>query len=75
MRKIFFYVALAVLATRPEFYLRLTGPHAVPVLEAAVFFVTILGADSLLSRGTEAAEKARLARVGHWRIGLGHRTA
>ena len=27
------------------------------MLEAAVFFVTILGADSLLSRGTEAAEE------------------
>jgi cation:H+ antiporter len=57
MRKFFLYVALAVLATIPGFYLRLTGTHITPVPEAAVFFAAILGAGFLLSWGAEAAEE------------------
>ena len=57
MRKFFLYLALAIAATLPGFYLRLTGTHAVPVLEAAIFFVAILGAGFLLSWGAEAAEE------------------
>jgi len=57
MRKSFLYVALAVLATLPGFYLRFTGTHAAPVLGAAVFFVAILGAGFLLSWDAEAAEE------------------
>lgn len=57
MRKFFLYVALAVAATLPGFYLRFTGAHVAPVLEAAVFFVAILGAGFLLSWGAEAAEE------------------
>ncbi|QKG59187.1 sodium:proton exchanger (plasmid) [Hymenobacter sp. BRD128] len=57
MRKFFLYVALAVAATLPGFYLRLTGTHVAPVLEAAIFFVAILGAGFLLSWGAEAAEE------------------
>ena len=57
MRKFFLYVALAIAATLPGFYLRFTGAHLAPVLEAAVFFVAILGAGFLLSWGAEAAEE------------------
>ena len=57
MRTFFLYVALAVAATLPGFYLRLTGTHAAPALEAAIFFVAILGAGFLLSWGAEAAEE------------------
>ena len=57
MRKFFLYVALAVLATLPGFYLRLNHLHMAPMLEAAIFFVAILGAGFLLSWGAEAAEE------------------
>ena len=57
MRKFFLYLALAIAATLPGFYLRLTGTHMAPVLEAAIFFVAILGAGFLLSWGAEAAEE------------------
>ena len=57
MRKFFLYVALAVAATLPGFYLRLSPLHVAPVLEAAIFFVAILGAGFLLSWGAEAAEE------------------
>lgn len=57
MRKFAFFVALAVLATLPGFYLRLTGTHVAPGLEAAIFFVAILAAGFLLSWGAEAAEQ------------------
>jgi cation:H+ antiporter len=57
MRKFFLYVALAVAATLPGFYLRLNHVHVAPVLEAAIFFVAILGAGFLLSWGAEAAEE------------------
>ena len=57
MRKFFLYVALAIAATLPGFYLRLTGTHVAPVVEAAIFFVAILGAGFLLSWGAEAAEE------------------
>lgn len=57
MRTFALYVALAGLATLPGFYLRLTGTHVAPPLEAAVFFVAILGAGFLLSWGAEAAEE------------------
>ena len=57
MRKFFLYVALAVAATLPGFYLRLSHLHVAPVLEAAIFFVAILGAGFLLSWGAEAAEE------------------
>ena len=57
MRKFSLYVALAVAATLPGFYLRFSGIHVAPVLEAAIFFVAILGAGFLLSWGAEAAEE------------------
>jgi cation:H+ antiporter len=57
MRKFAFFVALAVFATLPGFYLRLTGTHVAPGLEAAIFFVAILAAGFLLSWGAEAAEQ------------------
>ncbi|OGX91624.1 sodium/calcium exchanger protein [Hymenobacter coccineus] len=57
MRKFSLYVALAVAATLPGFYLHLTGTHVAPMLEAAIFFVAILGAGFLLSWGAEAAEE------------------
>lgn len=50
-------VALAVLATLPGFYLRLTHTQVAPPVEAGVFFVAILGAGFLLSWGAEAAEE------------------
>ena len=57
MRKFFLYVALAIAATLPGFYLRLTSTQVAPLLEAAIFFVAILGAGFLLSWGAEAAEE------------------
>ncbi|OGX81021.1 sodium/calcium exchanger protein [Hymenobacter glacialis] len=57
MKKFFLYVALAIAATLPGFYIRFTGTHLAPVFEAAVFFVAILGAGFLLSWGAEAAEE------------------
>jgi len=57
MRKFFLYVALALAATLPGYYLRFSGIHVAPVLEAAIFFVAILGAGFLLSWGAEAAEE------------------
>lgn len=57
MRKFISLVALAVFATLPGFYLRLTGTHVAPGLEAAIFFVAILAAGFLLSWGAEAAEE------------------
>ena len=57
MKKFFMYVAMAMAVTLPGFYLRLTGTHVAPVLEAAIFFVAILGAGFLLSWGAEAAEE------------------
>ena len=57
MNKFAFYVTLAIAATLPGFYLRLTSTHMASVLEAATFFVAILGAGFLLSWGAEAAEE------------------
>lgn len=57
MRRFSLFVALAILATLPGFYLRLTHtPVAAPVA-AGIFFVAILGAGFLLSWGAEAAEE------------------
>ena len=49
MTKFSLYVALAVAATLPDFYLRLNHLHVAPLLEATIFFVAILGAGFLLS--------------------------
>ena len=57
MKKFFLYVALAIMAALPGCYLRLSGTHVAPVLEAAIFFAAILGAGFLLSWGAEAAEE------------------
>jgi cation:H+ antiporter len=57
MRKFFLYVALAMFAALPGLYLRLNQLHVAPVLEAAIFFMAILGAGFLLSWGAEAAEE------------------
>lgn len=57
VRRFGFYVLIAVLATAPGLFMRLTGVHVKPSIEALIFGVAILGAGFLLSWGAEAAEE------------------
>ncbi|MFS0738860.1 sodium:proton exchanger, partial [Sphingomonas sp. 1P06PA] len=47
---------VALLATMPALYLRLTGWYPSPLLDTALFGVGILAAGFMLSWGAEAAE-------------------
>lgn len=56
LRKLWFSIALALLATAPALYVRLTGIHAAPLAAAALFGLAILAAGFMLSWGAESAE-------------------
>ncbi len=57
MRKFGFYVALAVAATIPGLFMRLTGMHVTPVLDTLIFGGALLAAGFMLSWSAETAEE------------------
>lgn len=57
MRKFWRYVALALIATVPGLWMRLTGTHVSVVADAAIAGLAILAAGFMLSWGVEAAEE------------------
>lgn len=56
MKRFLTLVIVALLATMPALYLRLTGWYPSPLLDTALFGVGILAAGFMLSWGAEAAE-------------------
>lgn len=56
LRKLWFSIAIALLATLPALYLRFTGSRPDPILDAALFGTAILAAGFMLSWGAESAE-------------------
>ena len=57
MRKFWIYVVLALLASAPGLFMRLTGTHMSAVVDALIAGLAILGAGFMLSWGVEAAEE------------------
>ena len=56
LRKLWISIAIAVLATLPALFLRISGGRPDPLLDAALFGVAILAAGFMLSWGAESAE-------------------
>ncbi len=50
------WISIAALAALPAFYLRLSGVHALPPVEAALYGIAILGAAFLLTWAAEVAQ-------------------
>lgn len=57
MKRFLSYLAIAILATLPALWFRITGQHQHPVLNAAIFGLGIVSAGFMLSWGAEAAEE------------------
>ncbi|MBA3668656.1 MAG: sodium:proton exchanger [Sphingomonas sp.] len=56
MKRFLVYLAIALVATIPGLWLRLTGRHPGALIEAAIFGGALLAAGFILSWGAEAAE-------------------
>ncbi|MES2001111.1 MAG: sodium:proton exchanger [Pseudomonadota bacterium] len=56
MRKLIFWIAIAVFAMLPAIYFRATGIRPGPLIDAAVFGAAILASGFMLSWGAETAE-------------------
>ena len=56
LRKLWLWICLALLATLPAIYFRMTGLRPDPVLDALLFGAAILASGFMLSWGAEAAE-------------------
>lgn len=57
MKKLIINIALAVAATLPGIFVRLTGIHLASLSTTVIFFIALVSAGLLLSWGVEAAEK------------------
>ena len=57
LKRFMILFSVAVIATLPAIFLRLTGNRLGPVIDAAIFGTAVLAAGFMLSWGAEAAEK------------------